>query len=107
MSRIVNLGEFLKAQMRYFWVIFKHCEIVFMNEKYISLHENLFKSEIRMDGDPLIKDIWQIGGHFWNFFEIMQREIATWGIISLDMFLCILSIIIQGQEGVYFSKNDT
>lgn len=37
----------------------------------------------------------------------MQREIATWGIISLDMFLCILSIIIQGQEGVYFSKNDT
>ena len=35
-----------------------------MNEKYISLHKNLFKSEIRMDGDPLIKDIWQIGGHF-------------------------------------------
>ena len=43
---------------------FKHCEYAFMNEKYISLHENLFKSEIRMDGDPLIKDIWQIGGHF-------------------------------------------
>ena len=56
--------NFLAIQMRHFGLIFKHCEHVFMNEKYISLHENLFKSEIRMDGDPLIKDIWQIGGHF-------------------------------------------